>query len=552
MSQLPDLFQELLVVRGFTDAKTIKAFLHPDYNSLADPFLLPDMSEAVERIKQAKATQEKIIIYGDYDIDGLSATALLYSALKTFGLEVDTFIPSRFHDGYGLSEDAVKRIAKAGASLLITVDCGSSSISEVAYAKENGLDVIITDHHNLGDTLPDAVAVINPKRPEHSYPFRDFSGAGVAFNLVRALQAKMPGMDKGQEKWLLDLAALGTVCDVVSLKDENRVLAHWGLEVMKQTRRPGLKALMAVADIDPKRLTTRSLGFGLGPRLNASGRLETAQTSLELLLVSDHQEALRSAQVLQNMNMSRQTQQKKIVKEAKDQAMKYSADDVLVVNHADWNHGIIGIVAAKLLETYHKPTFILQEMGLESKGSARSFGDFSLSAAIKKNKKLLISGGGHDAAAGISLLTEDIDAFRQAINSYYRTLNLKDQANFFIPKADLELTALEGLNETLVEKIAQLEPFGNNNPQPIFCIQSLSVASVRRMGNENQHVKLKLRDHNGADMEFLAFSAPTHFFAEPGDNVTVWCTLDINEWQGNRTVEGRLLELVRAEPVPKD
>ncbi len=517
--------------------------MHPDYNSLGDPLLLPDMGKAVKRIVKAKQRKEKVFIYGDYDIDGLSATALLYNALQKFGFVPGAFIPSRFEDGYGLSVEAIDRLADQGADLLVTVDCGSTSVSEVAHAKTRGLDVIVTDHHATGDELPGAVAVINPKRAGHSYPFQDFSGVGVAFSLVRALQSELPGLAPGQEKWLLDLVALGTVCDIVSLRGENRTLAHFGLTVMKNTRRAGLRALMAVAEIEPAKLNARSLGFGLGPRLNASGRLETARTSLDLLLASDHSAALGSAYKLQEMNASRQLQQKKIVRAAKEQALEHSEDDVLVVSHPGWSHGIIGIVAAKLVETYHKPAFVLQEMGNESKGSARSFGDFSLSAAIKKNKRLLISGGGHDAAAGISLLTKNIEAFRQAVNAYYSSLKLKNQGQFLKPKADLELSSLNGLNEALVEQIAQLEPFGTGNPQPVFCVKNLTVKNVRTMGNENQHVKLKLQDSHERAMEFLAFGAPGYFFAEPGNKVMVWCTLDINAWQGNRTVEGRLLEL---------
>lgn len=521
----------------------MQAFLHPDYTALADPYLLPDMAKAVARIAAAKKHKERVVIYGDYDIDGLSATALLLDALTLFGLDVSTFIPSRFEDGYGLSIEAIDRLADGGAQLLVTVDCGSTSVSEVAHAKAKGLDIIITDHHTLGDKLPQAVAVINPKRLDHKYPFRDFSGVGVAFGLVRALQTKLTGLDKGQEKWLLDLVALGTICDIVSLTGENRTLAYWGLEVMKQTRRPGLKALMAVADIDPAKLTAKSLGFGLGPRLNASGRLETAQASLELLLTHDHAEALDRAQRLQAMNVDRQVQQKKILSAAKEQAAMYDKDNVLVVSHSDWNHGIIGIVAARLLETYHKPAFVLQEMGEQSKGSARSFGDFSLAKAVHKNKELLISGGGHDAAAGVSLLTSNIAAFRLAVNKYYDSLTLKNQADFLISKPDLSLDSLEGLNEILVEHIAQLEPFGNGNPQPIFYLKNLKVTSVRLMGAEKQHIKITLSDSEKRVMEFIAFGAPKHFFVEIGDTISVCCTLDINEWQSHRNVEGRLLEL---------
>jgi single-stranded-DNA-specific exonuclease len=543
MSQLPSIFERLLKIRGLELPETVQAFLQPDYDTLADPLLLPDMAKAVKRIATAKKKRERVVIYGDYDIDGLSATALLFEAFSAFGLEVTTFIPSRFDDGYGLSSEAIERLAKTGASLLITVDCGSVSIDEVAHAKKLGIDVIITDHHTVGEILPNAVAVINPKRANHKYPFRDFSGVGVAFGLVRALQTKLTGLPSGQEKWLLDLVALGTVCDIVSLTGENRILASWGLTVMKQTRRPGLQALMAVSAITPSDLTARSLGFGLGPRLNASGRLDTAQVSLDVLTTKDNADALAKAEQLQTMNLARRSEQQKIVLQATDQAEKYKDDAVLVVSHPDWSHGIIGIVAAKLMETHHKPVFVLQELDEGSKGSARSFGDFSLVKAIQSVKKLTINGGGHDAAAGVSLLTKNIPAFRTALNDYHRSLKLVPQAELLRLESDLMLNSFKGLDETLIEQVAQLEPFGHGNHEPRFGFDNLLVMNVRTMGDKNQHVKLALQDKTGHVLNMLAFSAPAHFFVKVGQKIKICCTVSINEWQGNRTVEGKLLDL---------
>lgn len=538
------LFEEILQKRGLTDKQSRQLFLSPDYTKLGDPSLLPDVKKATKRLIQAYKKKHNVVIYGDYDIDGLSATTLLYEALSHWGFEVSTFIPSRFDDGYGLSSGAIERLADLGAELIITVDCGSLSIDEVAFAKEKGVDVIITDHHNIGDTLPDAVAVINPKRTDHTYPFRDFAGVGVAFGLVRALQQVLPGFDQGQEKWLLDLVALGTICDIVSLTGENRTLAYWGLAVMKKTKRPGLKALMAVSGVEPKEVTARSLGFGLGPRLNASGRLETAQLSLDLLTATDNMQALELAQQLDAMNMERRQEQNRIFEAAKQQAEQYVNDDVLVLHHAEWSHGIIGIVAAKILEKYHKPTFVLQEMGDETKGSARSFGDFSVGEAIRYSEEHIIKGGGHTYAAGVSLTTDKIDDFRRSVNQYYQELSLKNQEQHLLPKADITVTTLEQLDEILVGMLSQLEPYGNENPQPIFLIESVRVIDQRKMGDLKQHVKLSLEDQNNCRMSVLAFSAPDHFFAEPGSEVSVWVTLDMNEWRGNRSVEGRLLNIV--------
>ncbi len=537
------IFEDILNKRGLTTKAGRELFLFPDYAKLGDPLLLPDVKKAITRLKKAHKLQENVVIYGDYDIDGLSATTLLYDALTQCGFTVSTFIPSRFDDGYGLSSDAIDRLADLGAQLIITVDCGSLSIDEVAHAKDRGVDVIITDHHNIGDELPDAIAVINPKRTDHDYPFRDFAGVGVAFGLVRALQKKLPGLPEGHEKWLLDLVALGTICDIVSLTGENRTLAYWGLEVMKKTRRPGLKALMAVSRIDPETLTARSLGFGLGPRLNASGRLETAQLSLDVLTATDIETAYELSQQLDAMNTERRKEQNRIFGEAIEQAERYLDHEVLVLSHPEWSHGIIGIVAAKILEKYHKPTFVLQEMGDETKGSARSFGDFSVGEAIHNAKPHIIKGGGHKLAAGVTLSTHKIDDFRVSVNDYYRGLGLKNQKSHLLPKEDVAVNSIADLNEELVTLLAQLEPYGNENPQPIFRLDDMKVIDQRKMGDLKQHVKLQLQDANGARISSLAFSAPEHFFVEPGNIVTAWITLDINEWQGRRSVEGRLLNI---------
>ncbi len=538
-----NIFLELLRRRGLKTKAQREAFLLPDYTDLGDPFKLPDMKQAVTRLKFAHKNSEKVVIYGDYDIDGLSATTLLFDAFSQFGFDVSTFIPSRFDDGYGLSSDAIERLHEDGAQLIVTVDCGSLSIDEIAAAKKLGVDVIVTDHHNLGDKLPDAVAVINPKRDDHDYPFRDFSGVGVAFSLVRAMQQKIKGIEAGHEKWLLDLVALGTICDIVPLLGENRTMAFWGLKVMSQTRRPGIRALMAVSKINPHEVTARSLGFGLGPRLNASGRLDTAQLSLDLLTTNDNGEALQLAQELDSMNQMRRKEQNRIFQEASITVQQYSQDEVLVLSGKSWNHGIVGIVAAKFLETYQKPTFVMQEVGDETKGSARSFGDFSVGEAIRASETHIIKGGGHNMAAGVTLKTTKIVAFRKSVNEYYKSLKLTDQKRHLLPVAEVNLDSFSGINEELVNEMGQLEPFGQDNPQPIFMITNLTVVNVRKMGDQNQHVKLTLRDNAGKDMQFLAFGAPDHFYADTGQSVNIWCTLDINEWMGNRSVEGRLLEL---------
>ncbi len=539
------LFDRILAARGFND-KTKAAFLLPDYKNVHDPFLLPDMDKAVERIIRAHKKQEKVVIYGDYDIDGLTASTLLYDALKSFGfLSVEIFIPNRFEEGYGLTVNAIEKFSKDGIGLVISVDCGSSSEKEIIRANELDLDIIVTDHHNpLIKKLP-AIAVVNPKISTSKYPFSDLAGVGVTFKLVQALQTRLDGLADGQEKWLLDLLALGTVCDIVSLVDENRTNVYWGLKVLAKTKRPGLKALMLVSGLDPEEtegINTRALGFRLGPRLNAAGRLETAKHSLDLLTSTDNLEALKKAEYLDDLNRSRRIEQDKIFKQASSQAEHFKDDSVLVVSDPDWNHGVVGIVASKLLEKFKKPTFVLQEMGDESKGSARSFGEFSVIDAVNSAKKLINKGGGHKFAAGITLPTKNINAFRKKVNDFYKSQNLGDQKSLLLPKADAT-AELGEINEELVSQIAQLEPFGIGNPQPIIKCENLKVFSVKKMGDSNQHVKLGLKDAHGQSMQFLAFNAPKLYFVEPETYISIWFHPNINDWNGSRTVEGQILHI---------
>ena len=539
------LFERILTARGLTTRAEREAFLQPDYTAVKhDPFLLPDMEKAVARLKQAREQGEKIVIYGDYDIDGLSATALLLDAFGKFGFEgVDAFIPNRFVEGYGMTMGAVDKVRDMGADLIVTVDTGSLCHAEIAYAASLGIDTVVTDHHNVAETPPPSVAAVNPKFPGHTYPFRDLCGAGVAFKLVQALQTELDGLPDGYEKWLLDLVALGTVCDIVTLADENRANVYWGLEVLKKQQRPGLKALMAVAGIEPEQVNARHLGFGLGPRMNAAGRLETAQHALDMLVARDGLAALEASEKLEELNIKRRGIQDAIFEEACVQAEQLADDRVLVVSSDGWNHGVIGIVASKLVEKYKKPVFIIGERGEEATGSARSFGDFSAADAVRAADDIIIKGGGHGAAAGVTLETEKIGDFRQRVNEFYDSLQLTNQERYLLPRADVEIDDFSEINEELVENLAKMEPFGNGNPEPVLKIARASVLSMRRMGADGQHVKLALRDKNGKVLQVLAFNAPEEFFREPGDEVAAWFQPTINEWQGARTVEGRLLHI---------
>ncbi len=540
------IVEAVLAARGLSDPKKRQAFLNPDYEAFRhDPFLLPDMDKAVDRLVSAQQKKENVVIYGDYDIDGMTASTVLLDSFAKFGIEAKVFIPNRFVEGYGLNMKAIEKLAEEGAQLIVTVDCGSLSHKEIARAGELGVDVIVTDHHSVAETMPDAVATINPKRTDHKYPFIDLAGVGVAFKLVQALQTRLDGLPIGQEKWLLDLVALGTVCDVVTLVDENRANVFWGLQVMKKTRRPGVKLLMAVSKVEPEKLVARSLGFGLGPRLNAAGRLETAQWGLDLLTTEDNQEALELAEKLDLMNRERRLEQDRIFKEARQYVeQELAADPVLIVSNPTWSHGIIGIVAAKLLEAYKKPAFVLQELDDgTAKGSARSFGDFSAVAAIRATEHLLIKGGGHKLAAGVTLQVENIAPWRQAMNEYYREQKLVDQLRHLDVRSDVTLPNFAQCSEGNVNDLSLLEPYGNGNPEPVFEFSNLTVLSRRTMGAEGQHVKYRFLDANQQTMEMIAFNKASEFTADVGDIVTAWCELGINEWNGRRAVEGRLLKL---------
>ena len=545
MAMSERVIDQLLAARGLTDRALRAAFCAPDYTAQKhDPFLLPDMLAAVERLQRASLSQDLIYIYGDYDIDGLSATTLLLDAFKSFGLRCQAFIPNRFVDGYGLSAPAIRQLAKKGAKLVVTVDCGSLGHGEIALANELGMDVIVTDHHTVGYSLPSAVAVINPKRTNHTYPFHDLAGVGVAFKLVQALQTKLTGLPEGQEKWLLDLVALGTVCDVVELNGENRANVFWGLQVLARTRRPGLRALMEVAGLAPAKLSARSLGFVLGPHLNAAGRLETAELSLELLTTPDPLRAVEIAYDLHEMNARRRTEQDRITKQALEQAKAFASDPVLVLSDPSWSHGIVGIVAAKVLEAVQKPAFILQELGDETKGSARSFGDFSAVEAIRAAEQWLIKGGGHKLAAGVTLKTMQIPALRQALNDFYRAQVLKDQERYLEPSADAIVSDLSELNTELMQLISSLQPFGHGNPEPLFHLPHGVVHGRRNLGKDASHLKLEVGDARGHHWPLIGFSMAQKYLQDVGDEIGVWFKLIENEWNGKTTLEGQIVKII--------
>lgn len=548
------IFVQLLKIRGISDR-----ILKPKYEDLSDPGELPDMEKAIRRIIKARDARQRVLIYGDYDVDGITSTAILVKTLKMIGLDdILTMLPDRFIDGYGMSKRLVKRAKKEKVDLVITVDCGSNNAEIIDELFKAGVEVIVTDHHELNEEAPkNALAVVNPKRPEFRKKIlkrqteilegekekdfsglEDLSGAGVAFMVAKALtdRGEIPA---GQEKWLLDLATIGIICDSMKLSLDNRIICKYGMIVISKTRNIGLLALMKAAGLT--RVSAEAIGFQIGPRLNAAGRMETAELALNLLLTDSKAEAASIAEELNRLNMERRKQQAQAVAEIEQVDI---ISDPVIVAKGKWHEGIVGIIAGRLTEKYKKPSFVLAEVEGALKGSGRSFGEFNLALALGKCHDLLVSGGGHAAACGVKILPEKFNDFKRLMNDYYNSLELKNQERFLEKAEDLAVRELSGFNLELMERIQELEPFGEGNPEPIFLLPEMFVLNVTRMGAENQHMRMMIRDDNGAAMKLVAFNAPGEWLElKPGAYVDVLISLTENEWQGTRSVEGRILNL---------
>ncbi len=541
------LFQELLNLRGFN-----KSFLNPKYEDLFDPFLLPDMDRAVERILEAGKKSEKVVIYGDYDVDGVTSSVVMREALELAGCEVvEIFLPDRFRDGYGMNMGVISRVKDTGATLLVTVDCGSANADVVKELINTNIDVIVTDHHEVTDDnfdgLIDEAIFINPKRPDCEHGKR-LAGVGVAFMLAKAVNAKLNNdRCNGQEKWLLDLVAIGTVCDAMELLEENRILAYYGMKVLEKTRRKGLIALMSVAGIDKGKVSTHAIGFQLGPRLNAGGRLQTANLSLRLLESDSMAEAVGIAAKLNELNLQRRRIQ--------DQALRDIAEGIdenmpIIFARGEWHEGVIGIIAGRLVEEYKKPAMVVTSVESDDDGddfkdeilkmSGRSFGDFSLAKCLEYCKSLLLKGGGHAAACGATLLSQKYDDFIKSATEYYESLELKNQERFLRKQADLELSDLGEINEEFADELVKLEPFGEGNEEPIFKIQ-VEVFSKRIL--KDRHVALNVRDKKGKIFKMMAFFADEDLKElHELDEIELKFTVMNNEFRGERKIDGKIVE----------
>ena len=535
------LFIRLMKTREITPD-----FLHPKYEQTTDPFLLPDMKEAVNRIKKAINNNEKILIYGDYDVDGVTASTVMDNALQFAGVNKDNIeimLPDRFADGYGMSPKLIEKAKKQGITLVITVDCGSGNRDIIEELNTLKIDTIVTDHHETPDILPGAIAVINPKRKDKpTAELKNLAGVGVAFKVAEAL-VKEKLIKEGQEKWLLDLVLLGTICDNMTLTNENRILSYFGLKVLAKTRRVGLKELMQKARV--KYLTSDSIGFQIGPRLNAAGRLESAEISLNLLRTKSPTETASLANKLEDLSQKRKTEQQSATKEIKTRGIK---EGPVIIETGNWHEGILGIVAGRLVEDYHKPSFVLTEVenGIY-KGSARSFGDFNLAEALSHVKDTIIKGGGHAGAAGVSIEQKNIYAFREQINDYYNSLKLENQDKYLKMHADLELEDFSDLTLDFLDDLKSLEPFGAGNEEPIFKLKNVQIENVIRMGADHNHLRVDLRDKNGKYLKLVAFYAPEEWLnldpTDPMLKVEPLIKFTENDWGGVKSVEARIIDL---------
>ena len=540
----PALVRDLLRKRGLTDDAAIAAFLAPNYeNNLGDPFLMTDMAAAVDRILLAAKQHEKVAVYGDYDIDGIASTTLMLETLQQLGLEPVSYIPDRYDEGYGLHIKALEQLAKDKVTLVVAVDCGITSVEEAAWAAEHKLDLIITDHHEVPPELPEAVAVINPHRPGDRYPFKELAGVGVAFAVARALQQRVGIPEPGREKWLLDLVALGTVCDVMPLVGENRTLVHFGLLVLRKTRRVGLVALAQSAGLELADVRAYHLGFVFGPRLNAAGRLEHANFSLELMTTKDPIDAQALAFQLEELNHQRRLEQDRIFAEADALAESSSTEPVLVLADPSWSHGVVGIVASKLAEKWQKPTLVLQILGDDAKGSGRSAGGYNLIDGLQANNELFTRLGGHHFAAGFTLPATNLADLQAGLSAHYATVSADLPAST-ARQADLEVEDLAQLDWELYNALERFEPCGNGNPQPVFGLTKLKVVDVGAVGKDRQHLKLKLASPAGAIYEGIGFSlAAKSPNLKTGQLVDVLCYLQKNQWQDRVTLQLVLIEV---------
>jgi single-stranded-DNA-specific exonuclease len=537
---------QVLVNRGFDDPQAAYNFLYSK-DVTHNPFDLIDMNKAVGRIRQAIRQSEPIAVYGDFDADGVTSTTLLIEALRRMGSTVEPYIPHRIDEGYGLNSPALQALARKGVRLVITVDCGIRSVQEVEDGKTAGLDIIITDHHSLGPELPDAYAVVNPKRG--GYPEEMLAGVGVAFKLVQALlmaERKNNGRSNGQGRFpieeLFDLVAIGTVADLMPLnRIENRVLVRRGLEMLRQARRPGVRALLDVAGVNPAEVSTATIGFVLGPRINAAGRLDDAMLAYNLLSAPDIEEARKWAVRLQELNIQRQDITR-VAQDAIRQKLETQKDDgpLIFASDASFEPGIVGLVAGRLVEEYFLPAIVMEEGETESRASCRSIPQFDITDALDKCADLLVRHGGHALAAGFTVVNQNIPMLRERLTKIASTA-LSGQS--LAPTLDIDCVVdIHSLSADMVQEIELLEPCGHSNSSPVFMVRNAHVAEHRTVGKDNRHLKLKISRTSQPPLDAIGFGLGDWAGKMP-ERIDFAFQLEINAWNGRQYLQANLQDI---------
>lgn len=535
----------VLVSRGLCGPAEARRFLECPVSDLQDPFLLPDMQPAVARLREALESGEQIFVHGDYDADGICAAALLIRCLSSLGANVCYHLPHRIEEGYGLSSESIRRAARQGARLMLTVDCGATAFDEVALARDLGMDVIVTDHHLTRSELPPALAVIDPMRKDCTHPSKELAGVGVAFKLGEALCRELEIPAEHYIRAFADLAAIGTVADVVPLVGENRVLVRQGLALLAETKKAGLKALAQVAELTGRTITARDVAFRIGPRLNAAGRIADATQALELLLTSDEAAALQLALHLDSINRKRRQLDESILAQALaklEQDADLASAPVIVLHDDSWHVGVIGIVASKLLEAFHRPVVLFGAADGELRGSARSIPGFHIAEALEECSDMLLRCGGHDLAAGLAIMPDQVEAFRKRINDIgYRELGAFPLAPTVHADA---VMPLEALRVEDVERLAALEPFGEGNPEPMFVATDVAVSMAKRVGADGRHLRMVLT-RGGHTVDAIAFNGGRWLEAlEQAQRIDACYTPFVETWNGTRSLRLRV-EAVR-------
>lgn len=527
---ISEIIARVLLNRGICEAKEIDKFLHPKLENLHDPFLLNDMEIAVDKIIECMNKKEKITIYGDYDVDGITSIATLSKFLTELGVENDYYLPNRLDEGYGLNNNALDKIAKGGTKLLITVDCGISAYEEIEYAKKLGLEVIVTDHHECPEKIPEALAVIDPKREDSTYPFSSLAGVGVTFKLIHAISIKL-SLDRKRYLKYLDIVCLGTVADIVPLVDENRIIVSFGLMLVRETRNIGLRALIEITGYTA--IDSTAISFGIAPRINACGRMGEAEIALKLLLTASPEEAKEIANKLNLLNKERQEVEKSIINEAIEmiERDKLYNKDIIIVGSKNWHHGVIGIVASKITELYYKPSVLISFEDGIGKGSGRSIEGFDLHEALTKCGDYLEKFGGHEMAIGLTLKEENFNAFKTKLEEI--TSETIDKEAVPSIKVDAIIEP-KSINMDIFASMKLLEPYGESNSSPLFVSKNLKVESVRLLSND-KHIKLTLRDGNIL-LSAIGFNLGDKV-VRLGDKIDLVYALEINKYNNNETIQ---------------